>query len=73
MRCIPGKWDREVDLMETNISRDKRQFEIRPCGYKTDSNDEAVHFGGWGISRVPFFTSVYGDMEAWGGWQCFVS
>lgn len=48
--------------MVTNVSRDERPFEIRPYGRKADSDGEAVSFGGWEISRLPFFTSASGDV-----------
>lgn len=73
MRRVPGNWGRGVVLVVTNISRDKRQFQIRPHVFKADSDGEAVSFGGWEISKGPLFTFSYEDMEVWGEWSCFVS
>lgn len=73
MRHVPGNWGRGVVLVVTNISRDKRQFQIRPHVFKADSDGEAVSFWGWEISlRTPLPFS-YRDMEVWGEWSCFVS
>lgn len=60
-------------LVVTNISRDKRQFQIRPHGLKADNDGGAISFEGWGISKGPLFISSYEDLEVCGEWSCFVS